>query len=921
MIGSRLRRPAIPSALAALVWCLLFALPSAAQSTDTPDSVAPLLERIQQIILAHQGDRYLDLLYPTSDRAKAADFIASFDPQATRVVVRERDRRALSGIQAGDGFRLMVEVFTEIGARGRIDTWRLDVRRMPRQVERAEDPAITPDWRVLTQEVLTTVEGLQRLTLTATKQYAAKNLSVLSEDFQLTLTDGVVFASEDEQGTSALVLLGRGEMSFKPSVASERGQLRIFCGAETLTTRFDAAFVRLNPQEFDDRVSRQALRETAVNPRDLRRAQEVFRTNSGKSFALDLTDLSQENWSLRPALGDFLAEVQTRKYSTLTYARSGGEYEDITLFDRQRQRNISVYASQQKLASRGRFYSEDARTDYDVLDYNVDATFMPQQGWIQGQTRLRLKVRSFALATLSLKLADELTIRSIVSDELGRLLHIRVKNQNSFVINLPTAVVQGQELSLTVAYAGALRGQTPDREALYQNQRDQDRLPPVIGEPSYLYSHRSYWYPQASVTDYATATLRLTVPADYSCVASGELVPGSPVTIGTRTRDANDATKVYVFQARQPLRYLATVISRFVRMSGNVLSVPRSTRQAEPTPGGGVQTTPPVQVPPVDQVQIAVEANPRQQGRGPALSARAADILGYYTSLVGDCPYPSFTIAVIENDLPGGHSPAYFAALNQPVPQLSGHLTWRNDPASFNGFPDFFLAHEAAHQWWGQAVGWKNFHEQWLSEGIAQYFAALYAQHQRGDEVFGDIIRQFRRWALDESDEGPISLGYRLGHVKNDGRIFRALIYNKSAAVLHMLRRLIGDEAFFNGLRRFYATWRYQKAGTDDLRKAFEAETSRSLDRFFDRWIFENGVPQARFSSRVDGTDLVVRFEQIGDIFDYPVTVTIAYADRQSADVIVAVDDRVTEARLRLAGTFRSASVNRDESTLATFVR
>ena len=89
-------------------------------------------------------------------------------------------------------------------------------------------------------------------------------------------------------------------------------------------------------------------------------------------------------------------------------------------------------------------------------------------------------------------------------------------------------------------------------------------------------------------------------------------------------------------------------------------------------------------------------------------------------------------MALVESDLPGGHSPAYFAVLNQPLPTTP--LTWRNDPASFDSFPEFFLAHEVAHQWWGQAVGWRNYHEQWLSEGFAQYFAALYAQHQRGDE-------------------------------------------------------------------------------------------------------------------------------------------------------------------------------------------
>ena len=148
--------------------------------------------------------------------------------------------------------------------------------------------------------------------------------------------------------------------------------------------------------------------------------------------------------------------------------------------------------------------------------------------------------------------------------------------------------------------------------------------------------------------------------------------------------------------------------------------------------------------------------------------ASAEDIVRFYSSLVGDAPYASATVALVESDLPGGHSPGYFALVNSPLPTTT--LTWRNDPAAFTGFSDFFLAHELAHQWWGQAVGWKNYHEQWISEGFAQYFAALYAQKTRGDETFVNMLRQFRRWSLAESDEGPVHLGYRLGHIKEDSR-------------------------------------------------------------------------------------------------------------------------------------------------------
>jgi hypothetical protein len=520
---------------------------------------------------------------------------------------------------------------------------------------------------------------------------------------------------------------------------------------------------------------------------------------------------------------------------------------------------------------------------------------------------MRIRIRSPQVATLSLRLAESMTLRSVSSEELGRLLHIRVRNQSTIIVNLPSAVVRGQELTLHTVYDGTVEPQTPDREALQVVGFDEEpqRLP---DEPSFLYSNRAYWYPQAVVTDYATATLRLTVPAEFGCVASGELVPGSPVTVGI----GPEATKVYVFVARQPARYLATLVSRFVRIATTEMVV-GPTLAAPPGGDGGSGGTA------VPNFALAIEANPRQQSRALPLTARAADIVRYYTSLVGDTPYPSFTVALIEGRLPGGHSPAYFAALNQP--QSGPGITWRNDPASFGNFPEFFLAHELAHQWWGQAIGWKNFHEQWLSEGFAQYFAALYGREERGAEVFQGIVRQFRRWAIAESDEGPIYLGYRLGHVKNSGRIFRALVYNKGASVLHMLRRMTGDEPFFRALRRFYATFRFQKAGTEDLRATFEQETGLSLARFFERWIYEDRIPRVRYRwHTTESGTVVIRFEQQDEV-DFPVTVRLEHDDRTTTDSTAIVWGRLTEHRIESAKRVRSVLVNPDDATPAIFER
>jgi peptidase M1-like protein len=890
-----------------LAVALAAAAPAAsAASQQSVDAVTVLLRKFEQTVQNADGAAFLSLLADSADRTRSLDFASTeLLPGATRVVIQERDRQPLPGTLPEHGYRVMVDAFAEYGGRARVATWLLDVKK----VGTGGNPE---EWAIADEERVSSVESLYRLSLSATKQFTARDLTISAEDLELVLVEGSVFVVEIDQGVTGFILLGNGTLKFHPTPQTEQGQVKIFCGSETLEARFDALFLRVNPSDVADLVDSARLQPRPVDARELRRAQEIFRTESPKSFVLDLGDLSRDPWSLLPGPGDVLAEIRTRRFDTLTYARSSSEAEDISLFDRRKHRNIAIYASKQRIATRGRFYNEDELVDYDVLDYDLDIAAMPERHFIEGRARVRLKVRSFTLGSLTLKLADSLVVQSIISTEYGRLFGIRVKNQNSLVINLPVALPRDKELTLNISYAGRLEPQAPDRETLALQQAPpramQEDVPVMIAaEANWLYSSRSYWYPQGTVSDYATATIRISVPASLECVASGELQNGFPVLMPAKEGTAANR-KLYLFVASQPLRYLAFIVSRFVRAETMTIAFPQATNSVHLP---SAQAT--------HSLNLSVEANPRQTARGRDYADRAAAIATFYQSILGDMPYPSFTVAVIENDLPGGHSPGYFAALNQPLP--SSNLSWRNDPAAFNGFPDFFIAHELAHQWWGQAVGWRNYHEQWISEGFAQYFAGLYAQHQRGDDTFNSFMRQCRRWGIEQSDQGPIYLGYRLGHIRGESRIFRALVYNKSAAVLHMLRRLVGDEAFFRGVRRFYEQSRFHKAGTEDFRLAMEAEAGRPLQRFFERWIYGSTLPQLRVSHRVEGNEVVLHIEQVGELFDVPLTLSLQYSDRKNVDVPVAVSERTTDVHVPLAGSLRGVDISKDDGTMAEIVR
>jgi hypothetical protein len=892
------------------------ALAGAAGQADPDDvKIRTLLQRVEQI--ARRSDRaaFLQLLAGSADTKAATDFANSeFRAPAARAVIQERDRQNLPGTLPGNGYTLTVDVFMEYGDRARVATWQLDVKR------------VDDDWRIAGQEMMSAVENLYRLSVNPQKQFDAHNFTVLSEDLELTLVDGTVFVVETNQGVTGLVMLGHGEMNFHPTPETEKGQVRIFAGTETLESRFDTAFVRLGT--YETHADPSVLKARPVDPRDLKRAEQVFREDSPKSYVVDLADLTRDTWSILPGDDDFLAEIRTRKYENLTYARSANEAEDISFFERRRHRNIAVYASKGKLESRGRFYNEDDLATYDVVDYDIDVTASPDRQWIDGRAVMRLRVRAPSLGQLTIRLADSLVVRSVISDQFGRLFSLRVMNQNVILVNLPATVLQDTEMTITIEYSGRLEPQAPERETVLLGQRDQSLSSPEIDdpfttrpEPTFLYSNMSYWYPQSTVTDYATATIQITVPAVYGCIATGEQQSDSPQTIPPAAPGAQPR-KVYAFSASRPLRYFSFLVTKLNRADRWTVVFDGDS----PLDGLEKPATPVVDAEPYRKLDLIVEAHPRQTSRGKGVAERAVDVVQYYESLIGDSPYSAFTVAVIESALPGGHSPGYFAVLNQP--SATSGVTWRNDPASFANYPEFFLAHEVAHQWWGQAVGWRNYHEQWLSEGFAQYFAALYAQKFRGDDVFENVIRQMRRWAMNESDQGPVYLGYRVGHVKNEGRAFRAVIYNKGAMVLHMLRRLLGDEVFFKGLRQYYVDSRFTKAGTENFRKAMETASGRSLERFFERWIYNSTLPRVSFSYRIEATSgpggpngssgqsAVLRFEQTGETFDFPLTVTLQYTDRKPVDLTVPVNDKMVEVRVPLEGTLRGIDATHDDGTL-----
>jgi len=846
----------------ALVTVLLGVSAPARQATPTPDPVAPLLSSLASAIAANDVAAFRALLSPRIPELDSVAFeVSLIGGGVTGATVRERDRERTAGAT-----RVLAEFLVNRSGAGQITTWQVGVASVGGVI------------RIASLRQISSINGLHRLELDTSSAFEINNFAFTATDFRLTMTKGTAFVGRTAGGITALVLRGSGRMLFEPSDPIERQQIKRYAGTETLNDGVDAAFLRISPAEFQTRISEGSLRPIAATSGDTNRAKSIFNQWAGRSYNVALGDLSRERWTLLPPPGDALADIQTHHFHWLTYSRAASQSEDVQLFDRENRKNLSVYASPAKIATRGRFYNEDDDRAYDIEHYELNVRFDPERVMVSGTATIRLRLLRHEADTILLKLAEPLAVSALTSPDYGRLLHLRIIGQDGLIVSFPGPQPIGKVLTLSVTYTGRLVPQSLSREAAEvtrQTGNTQENAMPA--EPNYAYSNNSFWYPQSTVSDYATARIRVAVPQEYQAVSTGTLIDEG--VVGT--------DHVAAFSADVPARYLTTTISRMVPLPRSSITLPSG-----------------------KTLTIDARSNPRQLGGTKTLTARAAEIMKFYASIVGDVPFPSFTLLSLEADFPGGHSPAYFAALNQPTSTTA--YTWRNDPIAFDDqFPNFYLAHEIAHQWWGQAIGTKNYHDQWLSEGLAQYFAYLYAGADRGVGVQRSILERMRDSVRRYSDSGPISIGYRLGHAVGDGSNFRAIVYNKSVVVLDMLRGLIGDEAFTAGLRRFYQERKYQKAGTDDLRQAFEAEAHQPLTRFFDRWVMNAGLPTLKLTSVVEtsGDAALLRIDQTGDIYDLPVTISIAYQDRPTEFLTLRVRSAQTEERVPLKGKVRPGGI------------
>lgn len=263
----------------------------------------------------------------------------------------------------------------------------------------------------------------------------------------------------------------------------------------------------------------------------------------------------------------------------------------------------------------------------------------------------------------------------------------------------------------------------------------------------------------------------------------------------------------------------------------------------------------------------------------------AAEITGYFTRKIG--PFPFEKLANVQSKTRYGGM------------ENSGVIFYHERSVTGEDQLHRLLAHEIAHQWFGDAVTEQDWHHIWLSEGFATYLEAVCMSEYYKAYELGDHMASLRQRVVRYHDRHQAPL---LDTTITDlTRLLNTNSYQKGAWVLHMLRNELGDEVFWQGISRYYKQYRHQTALTDDFRHCMEEVAGKSLYPFFSQWVYTAGHPRLLISVSPDSPEetvwLTITQTQTGPAFEFPLTVSTLDAAGQEQ---LRITRRMTGAEMTL---------------------
>lgn len=691
------------------------------------------------------------------------------------------------------------------------------------------------------------------------------NLLLQREGATFNLRSGELYFLAPVEGRyTAAVFMGDGEFGLTPPTEVEKNSLKIFTNEPSITEQFSTLVLRFTDKTFEEMKAAPSVKMGTAGPQS-NKANDLFRENQtllrkrlrDNSELRVLADLYAPG---RP--GFFTAFINGKRFNKLVYLFNPlgipeVSPEEVLLFSYGEEdggfwtafHRIEEY--QKGTASS----SEDHRL-IDITHHEIDGTIKGTN--ISATDRFTFRSLVSGRVVL-LNLYRTLRV-SRVQDEQGRDLNFIQEGKDEDAdlgVIMPQPMEAGKSYTLTVTYGGG------------DAMRDS-------GGGNFILIPRSTWYPNNAGTqfgDRATFNLTFRYP-------KGNMFVGTGAATGPETRDGDVAVAKWSSGTTE------------LAVSGFNYGRFKKKEIADKTTGYNIEFYANEEVP--DQLKDMQRNIEQAEARGVetyttlgAISttkmadsalADAQNSTRIYNSYFGKLPYSR--VAMTQQPA-GNFGQAWPTLVFMPFTAFMDD-TQRAQMMGVRGGTDTFWRyvgpHEVAHQWWGHTLGWDSYHDQWMSEGFAEFSASLYVQYVRRDiNKFIDFWENQRRLIVEATPAtrdrkpytvGPVTQGYRLNNGKTGG-VAQFLIYPKGAYILHMIRMMMyeeqtGDARFKAMIKDFIQTHYNKDISTEDFKAAVEKHITKEmdltkngrLDWFFDEWVYGTEMPSYRFDYQIsqDGT-------------------------------------------------------------------
>jgi len=445
---------------------------------------------------------------------------------------------------------------------------------------------------------------------------------------------------------------------------------------------------------------------------------------------------------------------------------------------------------------------------YDVQHYRIDVRFDVKKGLVFGSTSIIIKSLRNNLNHISLD-AREFDVSALLLN--GQQVDTFTVTQNSIDIRLGRTFKRDSLFQVTVNY----RCQ-PERGLyfLYPDSANPNQPLQVWSQGEGQDNH--FWFPcYDAPNDKATMEMSVEVDSGLTAVSNGVLA-------GQIERGAKNIF-YYRFDQPTPAYLISLIVGRYVQYEQKYKDIP-----------------------------VEYFVYPRYSKEDALRSfGRTPDMITFFSEYTGfDYPYPKYAQTLISDFMYSGMENISATTLtDRTMHDTRAHLDFESDG---------LVAHELAHQWFGDLVTCRDWNDMWLNEGFATYFTDLYYEHWKGASEF-----HYRVWRRDQ-----------LPVIRAEMKKPRTLsarhpwgVYIKGASVLHMLRTYMGDDLFRAGVQDYLQRHAFGNAETSDLRQALEDASGYNLYDFFRQWVYGSGIPrfqvQAEYKAGKDS--LVLHIRQVQD--------------------------------------------------------